>query len=194
MNARQRVAVALLTISAAGFGAWVKHEGDGPIVVTRDGTELHAPYIPTKGDVPTIGHGSTRYEDGTPVKLTDPPITRERAEQLARNLHHEEEERFSASLPGVKLYQEEYDLYLDFAGNFGIGNWRSSSMRKFLLQGRYVQACDALLMWRKQAGRDCSRPENWGPKGCKGVWTRQLARHEKCLAAQQLGEESHGNQ
>lgn len=170
---RARTTVAALALSAAGFAAWVGSEGFYP-----------QPYIPTRGDVPTIGHGSTRYEDGTPVRLADPPITRERALQLARNLHSEEEGRFRASLPGVALHQEEYDLYLDFTGQFGIGNWRSSSMRRHLLDGEYCQACDALLKWRRQGGRDCSLPQNWGPKGCKGVWTRQQERYRKCLEAQ----------
>lgn len=168
-----RQLAAALTLSAAGMLSWMSSEGYSP-----------APYVPTRGDVPTIGYGSTRYEDGTPVRLSDPPITRERALQLARSLHSEEEGRFRASLPGVRLYQAEYDLYLDFAGNFGIGNWRSSSMRRHLLAGEYQQACDALLRWRYQAGRDCSQPANWGPRGCRGVWTRQLERHSRCVAAQ----------
>lgn len=168
-----RHAVAALTLSAAGFAAWVASEGFTP-----------SPVIPTQGDVPTIGYGSTRYEDGTPVTLTDPPITRERAAQLARNLHSEEERRFIASLPGVSLTQGEFDLYLDFVGQYGIGNWLASSMRRHLLAGEYRKACDALLPWRKQGGRDCSLPENWGPKGCRGVWTRQLERHAKCIAEQ----------
>jgi GH24 family phage-related lysozyme (muramidase) len=171
---RQRTLVAALAISLAGFGAWQAGEGYSP-----------TPYIPTAGDVPTIGHGSTRYEDGTPVKLTDKPITPQRAEQLARNLMARDEQLFRASLPGVKLFQAEYDLYLDFTGQYGIGNWRQSSMRRHLLAGEYRAACDALLKWRFQAGRDCKLPQNWGPKGCRGVWTRQQERHAKCVAAQE---------
>lgn len=182
---RQRIAVTLLAISAAGFGTWKASEGDGPTTVQPGLGKVHHAYIPTKGDVPTIGHGSTRYEDGTLVKLSDKPITAQRAEQLARNLMSEDERRFRASIKGVKLFQEEYDLYLDFNGQYGGGNWGVSSMRKDLLAGNYVQACHDLLKWRNQAGRDCSRPENWGPKGCKGVWTRQLERHAKCMAAQE---------
>lgn len=170
---KARFAVAALTLSAAGFATWIASEGFTP-----------APVIPTKGDVPTIGHGSTRYEDGTPVAMTDPPITRKRAAELARNLNDEEEQRFAASLPGVTLTQGEFDLYIDFVGNFGIGNWRGSSMRRHLIAGQYRQACDALLMWRRQGGRDCSLPQNWGPQGCRGVWTRQQERHAKCIAEQ----------
>jgi len=180
--AKGRVAAALLTLSAAGFAAWAVSEGFTP-----------TPVIPTQGDVPTIGLGSTRYEDGTPVKLTDPPITRERAEQLARHLHSEEEERFEASIHGVKLTQGEYDLYLDFTGQFGIGNWRSSTMRRELLAtvgdpdpaSHYLAACHALLLWKKAGGYDCSTLIDGKPnKRCWGVWDRQLKRHAKCLAEQ----------
>ena len=177
MDARQnllRVSVAALTLSAAGFATWQASEGFTATAV-----------IPTRGDVPTIGHGSTRYEDGTPVRLGDAPITRQRAQQLARNLHSEEEARFKASLPGVYLHPGEYDLYLDFVGQYGIGNWRKpQSPRTWLLQGDYVGACNALPTWRFQAGRDCRLPENWGPQGCRGVWTRQQQRHAKCMAMQ----------
>jgi len=170
---KQRALVSTLTASAAGFAIWVASEG---------GLHTEA-YVPTKGDVPTIGAGSTRYEDGTPVKLGD-KITRARAETLARNLMREDEQRLIAALPGVDLTQGEFDVYLDFVGQFGIGNFRQSSMRRHLLAGRYGSACDALLQYRFQAGRDCKLPKNWGPQGCKGVWTRQVKRHQRCMEAQ----------
>ena len=188
MDTRQnlmRVAVAALTLSAAGFATWTASEGDGPTSARADGVVVHHPYIPTAGDVPTIGHGSTRYEDGTPVTMADPPITRQRADQLARNLNDQAEQRFKASLPGVLLYQGEFDLYMDWVGQFGIGNWhKPKSPRTYLLQGKHRLACEALLDWRFQAGRDCKLPQNWGPKGCKGVWTRQKKRHADCMAMQ----------
>jgi lysozyme len=180
-----RAAVATLTISAAAVAGWVHHEGDGPTTVADDGTILHHPYIPTKGDVPTIGHGSTRYEDGRPVRLTDPPITRQRAESLARALHAEHEREFKASLPDAVLSQAEFDLYLDFTGQYGIGNWRQSSMRRHILAGEHRRACDALLMYRFAAGYDCSTMIDSKPnRRCYGVWTRQQERHARCIAEQ----------
>lgn len=179
---RSRTAIAALTVSLAGLATWIASEGSSPVVSGPDGTTLLAPHIPTKGDVPTIGHGSTRYEDGTKVKLTDAPITRDRAFQLARNLMSEDEARFRASLPGVKLHQEEYDLYIDFVGQYGIGNWRKpESPRTWLLKGDYMGACEALKNWRFAAGYDCSTPGN---KRCYGVWTRQLKRYNACMAVQ----------
>ncbi|QYM70630.1 glycoside hydrolase family protein [Pseudomonas sp. So3.2b] len=171
MNAqlRQRIAVSMLSLSAAGFATWQASEGYTPVAV-----------IPTKGDVPTIGHGSTRYEDGSSVRMGD-TITPARAEVLARNLNSQAEKQFAASLPGVKLYQAEFDEYMDFVGQYGIGTWRKGSPRKSLLAGNYVQACNDLLKYRYAAGFDCSIPGN---KRCWGVWARQLERHAKCMAAQ----------
>jgi lysozyme len=167
---RQRVLVAALSLSLVGFASWQASEG-----------WTDTPVIPTKGDRPTIGHGSTFYEDGTPVKLTDPPITRERGEVLARNLLSKDEKALAASLPGAKLYPEEHAEYLDFIGQYGSGTWRKSSMRRHVMAGEYVQACNALLRYRFAAGYDCSTPGN---RRCSGVWTRQLERHRKCLEAQ----------
>lgn len=167
---KTRALVAALSLSAAAFGAWQVSEGFTTGAV-----------IPTKGDVPTIGHGSTRYEDGSLVRMGD-TITRQRAAQLARNLMATDERAFAASLPaGTTLYQAEYDVYLDFVGQYGISSWRTSSMRKEVSAGNYVAACSALLRYRYAAGYDCSTPGN---KRCLGVWTRQLERHDKCMAAQ----------
>lgn len=166
---KQRIAVALLTMSAVGFSAWTASEGFTDRAV-----------IPTKGDVPTIGHGSTKYEDGRPVRMGD-TITRPRAAILARNLMTADEKRFAASLPGVALHQQEFEVYVDFVGQYGIGDWRSSTMRRRLLAGDYAGACQALLLYKFSAGYDCSTPGN---KRCYGVWTRQLERHAKCMGAQ----------
>lgn len=167
---RQRIAVTVLSLSAAGFATWQASEGFTPVAV-----------IPTRGDVPTLGHGSTHYEDGSPVRMDD-TITLARAEVLARNLNSQAEKQFAASLPGVKLYQAEFDEYMDFVGQYGIGTWRKGSPRKSLLAGNYVQACNDLLKYKYAAGFDCSTPGN---KRCWGVWARQLERHAKCMAAQQ---------
>jgi len=169
----RRTLVALLTLSAAGFATWQASEGFTDHAV-----------IPTKGDVPTIGHGSTRYEDGTRVKMGD-TITRQRAAELARNLHKKDEKAFAETLPNVALTQGEFDVYIDYAGQYGLGNWSKSSMRRELLAGRYAPACNALLKYRFAAGYDCSTLVNGKPNNrCWGVWTRQKERNRKCLEAQ----------
>lgn len=71
MSTKQRFAAKALTVSAAALLALAGVEGF-----------RSAPCISTQGDVPTIGYGSTVYEDGTRVTLVDPPITKERVLQI----------------------------------------------------------------------------------------------------------------
>ena len=143
----------------------------------QEGTVLK-PYRDSVG-VATIGTGSTVYEDGTKVKMTDKPITKERAAELLKVHMNKDARIFNKSLLGVPLSQTEYDLYMDFTYNFGTGNWLKSSMLKNLKQGEYVAACKSLLKWRNAGGKNCSIRSN----NCYGVWTRQVARYDKCMGA-----------
>ncbi len=162
---RPRYVVAALTLSAAGF-----------IGIVSDESYVPEAMIPTKGDRPTVGYGSTFHADGTPVKLGD-KTTPVRALITAQAHIGKEEAVFRQSLEGASLSQDEFDLYMDFVYQYGTTNWNSSSMRRHVLAGNYPAACDALLMWKRAAGFDCSTPGN---KRCWGVWTRQLERHKKC--------------
>ncbi len=158
-----------LAASAAFFTSLINYEGFSS-----------KPYNDS-GKVATIGIGSTKYEDGTRVKLTDKPISKERAVQIAKVHISKDEAAFRKSLAGVKLSQAEYDLYLDFMYQFGQSGWSNSTMRKLLIQNKHRQACDALLEWRKVkidgVKRDCRIRSN----NCYGVWTRQRDRYQKCV-------------
>ncbi len=188
---RTRIAVALLTLS---FVAGVQ-------LLTSEGfTEVAA--VPVKGDVPTNGFGSTTRPDGTPVKLGDRTTP---VEGLQRSLAYlQQAETGLRSCVTVPLHQAEYDVYLDFAYQYGIPTLCASSIAAHLNAKRYEQACHALLAYRYMTsstpvagwdvikrgssgtptrwGFDCSTPGN---KVCAGVWTRQQARHERCMEAQQ---------
>lgn len=140
--------------------------------------------IPTKGDVPTVGFGSTINPDGEKVEMGDTvdPVT---AAVNALSHIQRDEELFKRSLPGVELSQAEYDIYIDWVYQYGIANWNESTIRKRLLTGDHAGACDALLMWRYAGDYDCSTTINGERnKVCWGVWERQLARNRSCLAAQ----------
>lgn len=170
---RARIAVAVMSLSMSGFvGLTIsEHYTDRAI-------------IPTKNDRPTVGFGSTFHEDGRPVKLGD-TTTPVRALVKAKAHIDKEEAIFRNSLVGASLHQAEFDLYMDWVYQYGTGRWRSSSMRREVLIGNYVAACDALRLYKYSGGHDCSDPKNWGKGGdCKGVWTRQLERHQTCMEAQ----------
>lgn len=168
MQNKTKYAVTVLAASAAFFTSLVSYEG-----------YKSKPYLDS-AKVATIGIGSTSYEDGTKVKMTDKPINQKRAVEIAQNHVAKDEKVFRKSLQGVKLSQAEYDVYLDFTYNFGQSNWNQSSMLRNLKSGQYVKACDSLLKWKFVAKRDCSVRKN----GCYGVWTRQVERHQKCMGAQ----------
>lgn len=166
MSNKTKVAAALLGASALFF------------VHVKDKEGFTAkPVVPVKGDRPTQGHGSTFKPDGTPVKMTDPPITRAIADKWLRNDVSKREVAFKNTLKGVKLSQSEYDLYLDFSYQYGTSAFANSSMLRNLKAGKYRAACDSLLKYKYVAKRDCSIRKN----NCYGVWTRQLERHKKCL-------------
>lgn len=164
-----RVAVAALTLSAAGFLGIVSSEN-----------YVGEAMVPTQGDRPTIGFGSTFHEDGTPVRMGE-KTTPVRALVIAQAHISREETIFRESLRGASLSQPEFDIYMDWVYQYGTGAWSASSMRRHILAGNYAAACDALLLYRKAAGFDCSTPGN---KRCYGVWVRQLERHKTCTAAQ----------
>lgn len=156
-------------MSAVGFVSIVQHESFTDKAI-----------IPTKNDRPTVGFGSTYHEDGTPVKVGD-TISPERALIKAQAHIGKEEKIFRESLDGAALYQAEFDVYMDWVYQYGTPAWIKSSMRKEILAGNYVAACDALLLYRHSGGFDCSIPNN---KVCSGVWLRQQKRHKTCMDAQ----------
>lgn len=94
-----------------------------------EGLELKAyPDPGTKAEPYTIGYGSTRYADGSKVKLGD-VITMQEAERL---LSIDLERRLSAIRPWlpVTINQNQIDAVLSFVYNCGIGAFEKSTMRK----------------------------------------------------------------
>lgn len=169
MNSKPRMAIGGLSLSAVALVAMLTSEGYTDNAI-----------IPTKNDRPTLGFGSTFHEDGRAVKMgeTTTPV---RALIKAQAHISKEEAIFRASLPNVTMYQDEYNIYMNWVYQYGTGRWATSSMRQNLLNGNYRQACDSLLLYKYSGGFDCSIPGN---KRCSGVWTRQRERHAQCLAAQ----------
>ena len=169
------------TLAAAiSGGFFISEVSDEQVQATAAKEGFSAkPIIPVIGDVPTIGPGITVYPNGQKVKMSDPPITRKQGMELLKLHMNKDAPRFNATLKNVKLSQIEYDLYFDFTYQYGLGAWSQSSMLRNLKVGQYKHACESLLKWKFVAKRDCSIRSN----GCYGVWTRQVARHDKCMGA-----------
>ena len=172
MNAKQRIAIALLTISA---GAVVKIQVD-------EGYTDRA-IIPVKGDRPTIGHGSTTRLDGSPVRMGD-TTTPELAKQRTMAYLDNQSAQIKRCIR-APLHHVEFDVVNDFAYQYGIGALCKSSIASKVNAGDYAGACRAYLQYRFTAGYDCSTLVNGKPnKRCYGVWTRQQERYQKCMGVQ----------
>lgn len=162
-----RYKIAGMGASAALLVALATHEGYTPTAV-----------IPVKGDVPTVGFGSTVKEDGVPVRMGD---TTTPVQALQRTLAHiQNDESGIKRCVTAPLAQAEYDVMVDFSYQYGVKALCSSSIAKLANAGDYVGSCQAYAKFRYVSGRDCAIRSN----GCYGVWTRQQARIAKCTGAQ----------
>lgn len=169
MSTKARLAIAALSLSAAGFIGLVQHEGFTSNAI-----------VPIPGDRPTVGFGSTFKEDGTPVKMTD-TVTPQRALRMSL-AHITKDELNLKRCVTAPISQAEYDVLVDFAYWRGSGGACRSEVVKALNRGDYVASCEAYLNLdsRRAAGKDCKDPLN----RCRGVWLRAQDRHKRCMEAQ----------
>lgn len=156
-NNKLRVGVAALTLSAAGMLSVTSSEGFSEKAI-----------IPTKGDVPTYGYGSTRHADGSPVRMGE-TITRKQAELLLSK----DVSLFSSAIKRcvkVPLSQGEFDAYVSLTYNIGDGAFCRSTLVKRLNAGDYAGACEEIKRWDKMGGRRL-----------RGLTTRRLREYRMCV-------------
>jgi lysozyme len=110
-----------------------------------------SPYLCPAG-IPTIGYGSTRYADGRAVKLTDPPITEDQADEIMWATLGTYEDAVNRYVT-VPIKQNHFDALVDFAYNAGAQNLRTSTLLKKLNQGQYDQAANEFGKWVYGGGK-----------------------------------------
>jgi len=121
------------------------------LIKKYEGFKAKAYLCPAK--VPTIGYGSTYYEDGTKVKLTDPPITQERATELLEALLVSYERSVDSYCVDT-INQNQFDALCSFAYNCGVGNLKSSTLLKKINKNPNDPTIkDEFLKWNKGGGK-----------------------------------------
>jgi len=163
MKFSPRLAVATLSLSAAGLVGIVLHEGYSERAI-----------VPVRGDVPTIGFGTTAGVK--PGDTTTPP------KALARALV--DVQQFEGALRecvDVPLSQHEYDAYVSFAYNVGGRAFCASTLVKRLNAQDYAGACRELLRWTHFQGKDCAQPAN--ASLCGGLAVRRRREYRQCMGA-----------
>lgn len=127
--------------SATGIQFIIKEEG----LVKR-------PYKCSAG-VPTIGIGATYYENGTKVKMTDPPISTERAISLFKNLL-KGYELAVYSITRDDINHNQFDAQVSLAFNIGIAGYKGSTLvRRVNKNPNDPSIRVAFEMWKNAGGK-----------------------------------------
>lgn len=133
-SAKNRTAVAALVISASTLVGIAVNEG-----------YVGQTYKDAVG-VTTIGFGETKGvkagQKTTPERALVQLLVS--ADQHAKGM---------ISCIKVPLAQNEFDAYLSFTYNVGVGAFCRSTLNKLLNEGQYDAACSELLKWDKAGGR-----------------------------------------
>lgn len=124
------------------------------------------PYLCSAG-VPTIGYGNTFYENNVKVKLSDPEISQERADQLLA-FTLTSFERYVDSFCRDDISQNQFDALVSFCFNLGPNSLKSSTLlKKVNANPNDPTIKDEFLKWTKAGG-----------KVLKGLVTRRTAEAE----------------
>ena len=149
-----RRALAALSLSGMGLVAIVMNEGYNSTA-----------YIPIKGDVPTIGFGTTKG-----VKLGDRTTPQDALKRALTDIN-----QFEGALKQcvkVPLTQGEYDAYISLSYNIGSFAFCNSTLVKRLNAGRYEDACAEILQWDRFKGQKLA-----------GLTKRRTEEYHLCLGS-----------
>lgn len=110
------------------------------------------PYLDGAG-VPTIGYGSTYYQDGSRVRMTDKAISESVASELLNDLvlHYE---RTVDCYMRDDITQHEFDALCVFAYNVGAPQFKTSTLiKKINAYAKPDEIKNQFLRWNKVAGK-----------------------------------------
>lgn len=150
----ERRTLAGLALSASALVGILMHEGYSDKA-----------YAPVKGDVPTIGFGTTGG-----VKMGD---TIKPPQAVARALA--DVQKFEGALKQcvkVPLHQYEYDAYISLSYNIGSKAFCGSTLVKKLNAGDFDGACQQVLRWDRFKGKPLA-----------GLTKRRQAEYQQCKGA-----------
>ena len=111
------------------------------------------PYICPAG-YPTQGYGTVFKPDGTRVKMTDPPITKQTAEHwLVRELLANYITGVLKASPHLVAHPRVLGAMGSFAYNLGVARYRSSTLRRRIKEENWEEAKKELMKWTRANGK-----------------------------------------
>jgi len=121
------------------------------IIKKYEGLSLQ-PYLCPAG-IPTIGYGSTYYEDGSKVTMKDYPITKQKAELLLLNVVVDFERGVNRLVTST-INQNQFDALVSFSYNVGLGSFKSSTLLKRVNNNpQDADICYQFSRWNKAGGK-----------------------------------------
>ena len=130
-----------MKISDYGIFFIKKYEGFSPDV-----------YVDAVG-IPTIGYGTTHYEDGRAVNIVDPSISMDEATELLRMEVDKVYGHAVNTYVQVTITQNMFDALTSFVYNEGPRAFKHSTMLKHINDGRFDLAQHEFRRWTKAGGR-----------------------------------------
>ncbi|WP_394260761.1 lysozyme [Moraxella boevrei] len=115
------------------------------------------PYRDSVG-VATIGYGNTYYLDGSKVKMTDPPISKDEAKRLKMAVINKDfapavNNLLEHQIKAGQINQNMFDALISLAYNIGVGALAKSSVIRHLKNGDKQASADSFLLWNKAGGK-----------------------------------------
>jgi len=111
-----------------------------------------SPYVCPAGVV-TIGIGSTRYENGKKVKMSDPHISEKRMLEILKYQVKKIYGKAVKKYVEVELTQNQYDALVSFVYNIGAGAFKKSTLLRKLNKGDYFGASKEFKRWNRGGGK-----------------------------------------
>lgn len=137
-----RLAPSLLVVSGVALAAIAGFEGYRRLAYD-DGV-----------GVQTVGFGTTRHEDGRPVRPGDAMDPVRAVRRLAADADATAQ-GVARCIGAVPLAQHEFDAFVSLAYNIGVGAFCRSTVVRRLQQSPpdYAGACEAILLWNRAGGQ-----------------------------------------
>lgn len=156
---RARLLPVSLTVSALALAGLAVHEGYRSRAYD-DGV-----------GVSTVGFGTTRREDGSPVKPGDSVSPERAVVRLAQDADRIGRE-IAACIGPVPLHQHEFDAFASLAYNIGSAAFCRSTLVKKLRETPpdYAGACAEIRKWTRAGGRELP-----------GLVKRREAEYRQCM-------------
>ena len=111
-----------------------------------------SPYLDAVG-IPTIGYGITHYDSGRRVSMADRPISEFGAMTV---LKHEINKIYGHAVNTyvqVPITQNQFDALTSFTYNEGPRAFKTSTMLKYINEGKFDLAQHEFRRWTKAGGR-----------------------------------------